>query len=122
MAAITKRGTPSLASATPPPNEQIPGLRASEDIVSGDLCTIQADGTAGLSGTGDRVHGVAALTASTGEAVTLYRSVRFAYGVGLTPGTDVRLSATVAGGLDDAGTEQIVGFVVDATRIQFTGL
>lgn len=123
MAAIAKSGTPSLATALPPANEQIPGLIAGEAIAAGDLCTIAADGTAMRSGTGDTVHGVAAESAaSVGEAITLYRNVRFRYGAGLTPGTAVRLSATVAGGLDDAGTEQIVGFAVDATRIQFRGL
>lgn len=123
MAAIAKRAAgPSLASALPPQNEQIPGLKAGEAIAAGDLCTINANGTVMKSVAGNRVHGVAAVPASTGEAVTLYRNVRFGYGTGLTPGTAVRLSGTVAGGLDDAGTEQIVGVVVDAERIQFVGL
>lgn len=122
MATIAKRGTPSLATALPPQNEQIPGLRAGENIGGGDLCTIAANGTVMLSVAGNQVHGVASVDASVGEAITLYRSVRFGYGAGLTPGTVVRLSATVPGGLDDAGIEQIVGFVVDAQRIQFTGL
>jgi hypothetical protein len=122
MAAIPKAGTPSLASALPPQNEQIPGLKAGEAIGAGDLCTIASNGTVMKSVTGNRVHGVAAGPAATGEAVTLYRNVRFGYGAGLTPGQAVRLSATVAGGLDNSGTEQIVGVVIDATRIQFTGL
>jgi hypothetical protein len=122
MAAIAKSGTPSLATALPPQNEQIPGLKAGEAIAAGDLCTIASNGTVMRSVTSNTVHGVAAVQASAGEAVTLYRNVRFGYGAGLTPGTAVRLSATVPGGLDTAGTEQIVGFVVDATRIQFRGL
>lgn len=122
MAAIAKRGTPSLATALPPHNEQIPGLRAGAAIAGGDLCTIGVDGLVRPSVTGNRVHGVAAVQAASGEAVTLYRNVRFGYGSGMTPGTPARLSATVAGGLDDAGTEQLVGFAVDAERIQFTGL
>lgn len=122
MAAIAKSGTPSATSALIPKNEQIPGLIAGEAITGGDLCTIAADGTAMLSTAGDTVHGVAAGDAASGEAVTLYRNVRFGYGSGLTPGTTVRLSGAVAGGLDDAGVEQVVGFVVDGSRIQFTGL
>lgn len=122
MAAIAKSGTPSVTSTRVPQNEQIPGLVAGEAIAAGDLCTIAADGTAMLSTAGDQVHGVAAMAAASGEAITLYRNVRFGYGASLTPGTVVRLSGAVAGGLDDAGVEQVVGFVVDDTRIQFTGL
>lgn len=122
MAAIAKSGTPSPATRTPPQNEQIPGKRAGEAITAGDLLTIAEDGTAMLAVGTDRVRGVAPIESQIGEAVTLYRNIRFGYGAGLTPGTDVRLSATVPGGLDDAGTGQIVGFVVDDTRIQFVGL
>lgn len=122
MAAVAKNGTPSLATALPPQNEQIPGLRAFEALGAGDLCTIGTDGLVRRSVTTNRVHGVAAVQASAGEAVTLYRNVRFGYGTGRTPGGLVRLSATVPGGLDDAGTEQLVGFFVDAERVQFFGL
>jgi hypothetical protein len=122
MAAIAKSGVPSLASVLIPENEQIPGLLAGEAIAAGDLCTIAANGTVMRSVTTNTVDGVAAGQAQTGQAVTLYRNVRFGYGAGLTPGTTVRLSPTVPGGLDNAGTEQIVGRVVDATRIQFRGL
>lgn len=122
MAAIAKNGLPSLATALPPQNEQIPGLRAGEAIGAGDLCTLASTGLVMKSVTTNTVRGVAAFGAAVGEAITLYRNVRFGYGAGLTPNTTVRLSATVPGGLDTAGTEQIVGFVVDPTRIQFTGL
>lgn len=124
MAAIQKRGKPSLASLTPPSNEMISGLRAGEDIAAGDLCTIASTGLV-MKNTGSTApRGVAAIQASAGEAVTLYRNVRFGYGAGLTPNTDVFASATVAGGLDDSGGEDAlaIGFVVDAERIQFTGL
>jgi len=122
MVAIAKNGLPSLATALPPQNEQIPGLLAGEAIAAGDLCTIAGTGLVMRSVTTNAVRGVAAFGAPAGEAITLYRNVRFGYGAGLTPNTTVRLSATVPGGLDTAGTEQIVGFVVDAARIQFTGL
>ncbi len=123
MAAIAKRAAgPSLATAIPPQNEQVPGIRAGEAIAGGDLCVINAQGLA-VKRT-NQTFGilVAAETgASVGEAITLYRNVRFGYGSGLTPGIQVFASDTVAGGLDTAGTVA-VGFVVDAERIQFTGL
>jgi hypothetical protein len=123
MATIAKSGVPSLATALPPQNEQIPGLLAGEAIAGGDLCTIAANGTVmKTAAAGATVHGVAAFQAQVGQAVTLYRNVRFGYGAGLTPGTIVRVSPTVAGAIDDAGAGTIVGFVVDATRIQFRGL
>lgn len=122
MAAVAKSGVPSPATRTPPQNEHIPGLRAAEAIAGGDLCTIGSDGLVRRSVTTNRVHGVAGVQAASGEAVTLYRNIRFGYGKGLTPGTLVRLSATVPGGLDDAGTEQVVGYTVDAERVQFVGL
>lgn len=122
MAAIAKSGTPSLATRTPPQNEHIPGLRAAEAIAGGDLCTIGSDGLVRRSLTGNRVHGIAGIQAAAGEAVTLYRNVRFGYGANLTPGALVRLSAAVPGGLDDAGVEQVVGIVTDTQRIQFVGL
>ncbi len=123
MATIAKSGVPSICTALPPQNEQIPGLRAGEAIAAGDLCRIVADGTAmRTAAAGAVVHGVAAFAAQVGQAVTLYRNVRFGYGAGLIPAATVRVSATVPGGLDDAGTGVIVGFVVDDTRIQFRGL
>jgi len=84
--------------------------------------TIRSTGLVYRSVTGNRVHGVAGVQAASGEAVTLYRNVRLGYGSGMVPGTLVRLSATVPGGLDDAGTEQVVGVTTDAERIQFFGL
>jgi len=126
MTAIAKSGVPSLATALPPQNEQIPGLLAGEAIGGGDIVAIRADGRvykANLAaGTPDTARGIAAHPASAGEAVTIYRNVRFGYGTGLTPGIDVFLAPTVAGGLDTAGGEDDlpIGFVVDATRIQFT--
>lgn len=122
MAAVPKNGTPGLTSTLIPQNEQIPGLKAGEAIGAGDLCTIASTGLVMLSVTTNTVHGVASVDASAGEAITLYRNVRFGYGSGMTPGATLRLSATVPGGIDTAGTEQIVGFAVDAYRIQFKGL
>lgn len=125
MAAIAKRSgaAPSLASTLPPANEVISGLLAGEDIEGGDLCEIASNGLVMKHADGTP-RGVAAVDASQGEAVTLYRNVRFGYGTGLTPGADVFASTTVDGGLDDDGGEDgvAIGFCVDAERIQFTGL
>lgn len=129
MAAIAKSGTPSLSTATPSQEHQITGLLAGEAIAAGDACYIKSDGTVGLA-TGAaadakaRVRGFAAVDAQSGEAVTLYRGVRFRYGAGLTPGTDVYLSGATAGALADTastGGTASIGFVVDATRIQLNG-
>ena len=133
MAEIAKSGTPSLATAIPPQNEQIPCL-AGEAIAAGDACYIStAAGTqpvamrasGAAANAAANVRGIAADAAQSGEAVTLYRNVRFGYGAGLTPGTNYFLSGTVAGGLADAastGGTVAIGFAVDSTRIQFKGL
>lgn len=124
MTAIAKHGEPSLASTLPPSNEVISGLLAGEDIASGDLCAIQANGTVKKQTDETTGLGVASIKASTGEAVTLYRNVRIAYGKGLTPATAVYASASEDGGLDDDGGAGgvAIGYVVDASRIQFFGL
>lgn len=125
MAAIAKHGRPSLSSLTPPSNEVVSGLRAGEDIAAGDLCTVNSSTGLVMKHTDGVVHGIATEhDRSTGESVTLYRNVRVAYGKGMTPGSDVFASATVAGGLDTSGGEDgvAIGWVVDGERIQFTGL
>lgn len=126
MAAISKSGTPSLASVLPPANQKISGLLAGEALAAGDACHIKADGlvwrsTGAAANAAARVDGYAAQATATGEAVTLFFDVNFRYGAGLTPGARVYLSGTVAGGLDDAastGGTQPLGFVVDSTRIR----
>lgn len=122
MAAIAKSGVPSLASALPPQNEQIPGLLAGEAIGAGDIVMIAGTGRAMKRTATNRAVGWAGVPASSGEAVTIYRNLRCAYGSGMTPGTLVYTSNTVAGGIDTtAATEQLVGIAVDAYRIQFFG-
>lgn len=129
MAEIAKSGVPSLTSTTPAPEQQIPGLLAGEAIAQGDVCYVASDGTV-MRATGAAANaaanarGIAASAAPIGEAVTLHRNVRYGYGAGLTPGANYYLSGTVAGGLADAastGGTKILGFAVDATRIQFIG-
>lgn len=128
MALISKSGTPSLASATPSRENAITGLLAGEAIAAGDICYIASDGTVmranGTSANAAAVgFGIAGGAANTGEAVTLFRNVRFHYGSGLTPGAPLYVGAT-AGRLDTAATTGgtvVVARVVDATRIHFTG-
>jgi len=125
MAAIAKSGTPSLASVTTQ-NESLAGLVAGEDLGAFDACYIKSDGkvwksTGAAANAAAKVRGFAAQAVKAGEAITLYRNPRVRYGAGLTPGVDVFLSGTTAGGLVDAastGGTAPIGYVVDATRIQ----
>src|SRR5690242_16171116 len=109
MADIAKSGTPSLASTLPANEQQIPGLLAGEAIAQGDICYIASDGTV-MRATGAAANaaanarGIAAMAAATGEAVTLFRNVRFGYGSGLTPGANYYLSGATAGALADAAS------------------
>lgn len=126
MAAVAKSGIPSLCSATPSAENQVPGLDAGEALGAGDVCYINADDRVYLAsgaavGVAARVRGFAAAATAIGEAVTLYRQVRFNYGANLTPGADYYLSGTVAGGLDtvaSTGGTAPIAYAVDATRIQ----
>jgi hypothetical protein len=123
MALVPKVGLPTVSSTLVPQNEQIPELRAGEAIAAGDLCVIANTGLVmRVAGGGAVVHGVAATNAQIGQPITLYRNVRFGYGAGMTPGTVMRVSPGVAGAIDDAGAGLIVGYAVDAERIQFRGL
>ena len=130
MAAISKSGTPSLATTAPGGEAWVgSGLKAGEDIAAGDACYIKSDGkvwksTGAAANAAAKVNGFAAKAAKAGEAVTLLRNVDLNYGSGLTPGIMVYLSGTTAGGLDTAastGGTAPIGFVIDATRIRLTG-
>src|SRR6188474_860351 len=122
MAAVAKSGTPSVCSVTNQFNS-LAGLIAGEAIAAGDACYIKSDGKAWLAtgaaaNAAAKVYGYACQAASVGEAVTLAYDVRFRYGAGLTPGTQVFLST--GGALVDAATTggtAPIGVVVDATRI-----
>lgn len=129
MAEIVKTGVPSLASLTVQ-NESISGLFAGEALGAFDAIYVNADGkvykaTGAAANAAAKVRGFAAQAVSAGEAVTIYTNPRVRYGTGLTPGANLFLSGTVAGGLADAastGGTGMVGFVVDATRVQlYTG-
>jgi hypothetical protein len=130
MAAITKVGTPTLASAEVDPNHQTTGLTAGEALGAWDAVYIkQSDGkvykSTGAAATAPaEVHGYASKAYVSGATyVTIYHGgMNVPYGSGLTPGINVYLSGTTAGGLVDAastGGTRKLGVVVDATRIRF---
>lgn len=108
MAAVTKSGTPSLATTLPASENMLTGLLAGEAIAAGDACRVHTDGTI-MKSTGAAanaaayVDGFAATAAATGQPVTLFRGgVMMHYGSGMAVGTTLYLSGTVAGGLDTA--------------------
>lgn len=128
MAEIAKSGTPSLAVTLPGPEHQISGLVAGEDLDAFDACYIKSDdgkvykSTGAAANAAAKVRGYAAQDYKSGESgVTLYFGVRVRYGTSLTPGTNLYLSGTNAGGLADSastGGTAPIGYVVDATRVQ----
>lgn len=126
MANLTKVGNPSMSSVLPPQNNSTTGLFAGEAIAVGDVCYIASDGTVMRSnGTSAnaaaKYRGVALVAAAVGDPVTLWRNINVRYGTGLTPGTDVYVSAT-AGAIADAATTGgtvAIGYVVDGTRVHF---
>lgn len=109
MAEISKGGTPSLATITPDHGSQTKGI-AGEDIAAGDACYIKTSDKKIWRSTGSavaaaaKVRGFAAMSAKTGESVTIFRNVDFHYGASLSAGADLYLSGTVAGGLADAAS------------------
>jgi len=128
MAEITKRTTASLASLTPGQDKTIVGLVAGEAIAIWDACYIKgADGkvwksTGAAANAAAKVRGFAQGAAAVNEPVTLIFDVNVGeYASGLTPGADLYLSGTVAGGLADAastGGTAPVAFAVTATKIR----
>lgn len=116
----------SLATRQPPASCQITGLLAGATIAAGDACYIKSsDGlvyqsTGAAANAAAVVDGFAAENVTTGEPITLYFSVHFNYGTGLTPGTSYYLSGSTAGGIDTAtstGGTTVIARSVDATRV-----
>lgn len=127
MAELTKSGTPSYSSVTPPQSDTIVGLRAGEDIAAADACYIKAaDGlvykaTGAANNAAADVAGFAFTAASSGDAVTLVCNGNIRYGAALTVSAKYYLSGTVAGGLADAastGGLAPIAVAIDATRIR----
>jgi hypothetical protein len=126
MAEITKRTTASLASLTPGQDKTTVGHVAGEAIGAWDACYIKNDGkvwksTGAAANAAAKVRGFAMGAAAVNEPVTLIHDVSVGeYASGLTPGADLFLSGTVAGGLADAastGGTAPVAYARTATKI-----
>lgn len=129
MAAVSKSGTPSLATMLPGGNCFVgSNLKAGAAIAAGDACYIASTGlvhpaTGAANNAAAQVDGFAAAAAAAGEAVTLLTDVDFHYGSGLTPGARYYLSGATAGGLDTAtstGGLIAIAKAIDATRVRVT--
>lgn len=128
MANLTRIAAPRF-DASNPSLLKITGLVAGEAIAAGDLCYIKSDGKAWI-GTGAAatapalVVGMAALSASVSEAVTLLcAGWRWQYSTGLTPGA--RYFLGTAGLLADAATtggDAAIAIAVSATDIILVGM
>lgn len=124
MADVSKSGTPSLATLTPPPGNQFTKLTAAK-ITAGDMVYIKSDDTfalaSGAAATAPALwFGMATRTAESGTPLTAVHGVVFNYGASLTPGARYYLSGATAGALADAastGGDVACAFAVDATRI-----
>jgi hypothetical protein len=97
------------------------GKLAGVAIAAGDACYIDTATDRVLLSTGAAanaaayVDGFAATAAAIGQPVTLFRGgVHMHYGAGLSPGTTLFLSGTVAGGLDTAAS---TGDAVGVARV-----
>jgi hypothetical protein len=129
MAEITKAFS-GLASVEPPQNDTHVGILAGDTIAAGDFVYISnSSGSPRLTrATGAAVNAAAlavgiVMTGATNgrDAPTVFANVEVKYATGLTPGTRLYISGTVAGGLADAastGGTVPVAYVVDATRIK----
>lgn len=128
MADVSKTGTPTISTATPPYNCRITGLLAGEALAAFDAVYIkQSDGLvykadASADDEGAVVAGFAAAASSAGEAVTVVWDVVVAYGANISgtlkgPGVLLYLSAATAGALADAagaGSPHPIAQVIDA--------
>jgi hypothetical protein len=130
MAAVTKGSNVSLCTPLPNDSNKIGPLLVGEDIAAGDACYIKtSDGkiyrsvgsAAAAAAECDGFAPVAALVAQR-QTLSLFHDVNMNYAAsGLSPGTYLWLSTTVAGGLDTASNvNQTKPFarVIDATRIR----
>lgn len=109
MAEIAKNGKPSLSTFTPSHESNYSDLIAGEDLAAGDACYYKSDGkvwrsSGAAANAAAVVDGYPPIDYKAGQAVTLYHGVVFGYGTGLTPGSFLYLSGTIAGGLADAAS------------------
>lgn len=126
MAAVTKNGTPSLASLTPAHENTLAAI-AGEDISAGDALYVFGVSTQydqPIVKKAKAANGVswwALRDAKSGFACDCVRNVRMKYGSSLTPGNVLYASGTTAGGLDTAAANaanEPVAEVVTDTVIQ----
>lgn len=116
-----------LATPTPPSSARLSFEEAGEDLLAGAPCYLKSDGkvymaTAAAANAAAQVHGWTVASAKSGYPVSIYRGVTIDYAAEgtLTPGSDIFLSATVAGGLQTAAQANQttpIGFAVDDTKI-----
>jgi hypothetical protein len=129
MAEITKRTAPppSMCSTNPPQSKQPTGI-AGEALAECDQANLRSDGkywraSGAALNPAARVHGQVRFACNVGEPCTVTKGLRYEYGTGLTPGADVYLSGTVAGGIAttaSTGGTTPIGFVLeDGKRIEF---
>jgi len=130
MAAVTKGTNVSLATKLPNDANRLPPMLVGEDIAAGDACYIKtsdnkiyrSNGSAsGAAAECDGFAPTAALVAQR-QTLSLYHDVNFNYAAsGLSPGSYLYLSASVAGGLDtstNVNQAKPLARVIDATRIR----
>ncbi len=123
MSAKTRSTVASLDANSDPHCHKITGLIAGEAIAALSACYIDAaDGLVYEAVDGDGCHGFAPVAYRVGQAVTLYGpGATFDYSTSMIPGAVLYLSASVAGGLDTAGTgsnHPPVALCLNATDIQ----
>jgi hypothetical protein len=117
MSAITPNGTPSVSSLGMVPQLRLAGLPVGEDLTPGAACVITSSGGQPVvmlarASTGGIIHGYQlgenAYYAQGGTA-SLGWEDRWQYGTSLVPGSNVYLSATVAGALDTEANNSNIG-------------
>lgn len=124
MPAVTRVNV-RLLTYMPPSSCQTVGLVAGESIAIGEACYIKSDGTVwrSLGSAADaaaKVRGFTAVDVDAGDPCPLFYDVVLRYSSGMTAGTDLYLSGTNAGWLDDApstGGIEPVAYVLNGSDI-----
>jgi hypothetical protein len=127
MAELTRGTVSGPATYLPPYNAQHTGHIAGEALTNGDMTYLNADGkvykaSGAAANAAARTRGMVLRVYPIGdEGVTIWNNIVVNYGSGFTPGNNLYLSGTVAGGLADAastGGTTPVGYVDrDGSRI-----
>lgn len=111
MAEIVKGASATISTTLPGGGDRVGSFICADAVIAGDACYLNSSGqikqSSGAAATAAaQVHGWAAEDHSIGETCALWGQINLGYGVpsGTTPGTQLYLSSTVAGGLADAAT------------------